>query len=305
VDTYFVRHTDRLDIDQPTRDFLWESKKIAIHFPGDKHGLLKPNGDNQSLDPDDYPSSAAKSVRAICRLAENGGYVCAEYASRAECLLGVIDPKTKIKLHKGKWGTEAGRVAVLKTLALKRSRIVHRSDLAIVLVGRPRRGTIMRWPSAGDIIECAVEGRHIPPSLDRLRPDQQEVLCQEFLRLAIFEKIGEVSSTRMAQLLLPIGRSMRDVDIFGITNSGRTLFAQVTFHSFESAEAKQKLAALQAYSSGNDNVLVFFCRCPVADSGKVLGRVMLISLETVYKNFTATPDGKRWIEKSLQSPAFR
>jgi hypothetical protein len=305
MQTYFIRHTETLDVDQSTRDLLWNSKKIAIHFPHYKHKRTKRRGDNRSLNPDDYRSSDAKSIRAICRLAEEGGYVCAEYAFRSECLLGVIEPKTKIKMLKGARNGDAGRAALLKTLTLKRSRMVQHCDLPIILFGRPRRGTIMRWPSAGDVIKCAVEGKRIPPSLDRLRPDQQEVLCQEFLRMPIFEKIGEVSNARMRQLLLPIGRSMRDVDICGITDSGKTLFAQVTFHQIDTAEAKQKLASLEAFSDGGENVLVFFCRCPVPDSGKLIGRVRLISLETVYNNFTTTPEGKRWIAKSLYPPAFR
>ena len=36
--TYFVRHTSILDIDEPTRRMLWESHRIAIHFPHDNTG---------------------------------------------------------------------------------------------------------------------------------------------------------------------------------------------------------------------------------------------------------------------------
>ena len=45
------------------------------------------------------------------------------------------------------------------------------------------------------------------------------------------------------RLLMPIGRTMRDVDIFGIDNKGQIVFAQVTFGKGSDINNKRKRLA--------------------------------------------------------------
>jgi hypothetical protein len=303
METYFIRHTEELDIDPKAKASLWESETIAIHFPHYKSRKSLSGRDNSSLDPTDYRPSDAKAIRALTRLAKDGGYVCAVHAGHSECLLGYVPPGTKVDLMSTTWGDMCGykgRKAILKTITLQKTRIMDRSDLASVLVGCPRQGTIMRWPKAKDVIQNAVEGIHIKPSLDRLIPGQQEILCSEFLRLPQFERIGEVPSSRLAHLLLPTGRTMKDVDICGITESGQTLFAQVTFRTLEDPKAKEKLETLATYSGSGRNVLVFFCDCPGI---KQVGEVKIIPLQHAYECFVSTALGGTWLNKAV-SPLF-
>lgn len=148
MDTYFIRHTADMDIDDATRDYLWRERKIAIHFPWTAKGDV--SKDSSSLNPDDYERSAKRAIRALRRLAETGGYVCAQHYPRAECMVGFVKPDSKIELVRGKWGdrtNDAGRTAVLKTLQLTKVRLVEPLDYAVLLVARPRQGTIMRWPA--------------------------------------------------------------------------------------------------------------------------------------------------------------
>ncbi len=303
METFFARHTVGLDIDKRTRAKLWEERRIAIHFPHSKDGKLR-GRDNRSLKLSDYPGRARRAMRALLTLAKNGGYVCAEHHPQQECLVGYVRPNTKIQLVRGRWGSANGydqRKAVLKSVKLEKVKIMHRCDLALVLVGRPRQGTIMRWPSAKDSIENIVEGKRTKPSFDRLSPDQQEIMCSEFLRCEKFEQIGPASYRRLAHLLLPVGRSMRDVDICGITMSGKTLFAQVTFHEVASKEAKAKIATLANYESDGRNVLVVFCDCKdVAQEGSV----RVIPIRWAYEYFVSTPIGQVWLAKAVTPLCF-
>jgi len=319
METFFARHTVALDIDDKTREKLWEERRIAIHFPHDKDGKLR-GRDNRSLKLSDYPDSARRAMGhpntprerlntgggqgALLALAKSGGYVCAEHHPRQECLLGYVRPNTKIQILRGRWGTVnryENRKALLKFIRLEKVRIMHRCDLALVLVGRPRQGTIMRWPSSKDSIENIVEGKRTRPSFDRLSPDQQEIMCSEFLRCEKFEQTGQIPYSRLAHLLLPVGRSMRDVDICGITTSGKNMFAQVTFHEIGSKEAKSKIATLANYESDGRNVLVLFCDCKDIIQE---GSVRIIPIRWAYEYFVSTPIGQKWLEKAVMPLCF-
>ncbi len=115
--TYYVRHTRELHVDDSTRHRLWKERKIAIHFPWGKSGPSADLPDSSSLNPSDYSETDSRAVRALTELAKNGGYVCAEYYGREECLLGSIAPNSKIELVSDVWGNRnrwTGRQAILK-----------------------------------------------------------------------------------------------------------------------------------------------------------------------------------------------
>ena len=148
--TYFVRHNRGIDIDDQTRRRLWEARRIAIHYPWEISG--DKTRDSSSLNPDSYQGTAKSAMRTIVALSEKGGYVCAEHHGHPDWMLGFIPPKSKISLLKGKWGDKygrSGRTAILKTLRLTRIRLVQPLDYAVLAVGRPRQGTIMRWNLRG------------------------------------------------------------------------------------------------------------------------------------------------------------
>jgi len=299
VDTYYVRHTEKLDIDDSTREKLWKEQRIAIHFPQYRNGK-SPNGkiprgkpDNPSLSVEDYPRNARGAIHALTDLAANGGYVCAQYFRHTECLLGYVRPKSKIELIRGEWGSGwLGRRAILKSLRLRRVKLVNPADLAVIQVGRPQQGTIMRWRKAGKSIEEAVEGNYAKRSLDILWPEQQEIMCSEFLRLSEPDRLG---LPRLAYLLLPPGRTMKDIDICGISESGRMILAQVTHKEFE--QCSSKVEALQRYHDGRRNILILFCRCTCI--GHANG-ITIVPLQQIYDTFTMVPKGKVWLNRSTQ-----
>lgn len=297
MDTFFIRHTDRLDIDQTTRDLLWNNHKIAIHYPDDKAGKLRKE-DNKNLSPEDYSGSGRMYMRILAALAAEGGYVCADYYQHPECVLGYVEPGAKIELFEGKWGNlnkQKGRTAILKCLSLDKVKLVSPADLAVTFAARPRQGTIMRWWRAGKVIESIVEGKTNRPSFDLLSPDQQEVMCSEFLRLPEAERLG---LSKLVHLVLPVGRTLKAFDIYGITAAGGRVFGQVTYHKF--SDCSEKLQSLLEYK-GRGNELVLFCDCsePQQKDG-----VFIVPIRYVYEQFTATPSGKQWL-RTASSVASR
>jgi hypothetical protein len=100
-------------------------------------------------------------MKTLVTLSERGGYVRAEHYGHSDCMLGLIPPKSKITLLKGNWGIKygrSGRTAILKTLRLTKVRLVKPLDYAVLAVGRPRQGTIMRWHLARNTVQNLVDG---------------------------------------------------------------------------------------------------------------------------------------------------
>jgi hypothetical protein len=288
MNTYFVRHTKRLSIDSDTFDHLWRERKIAIHFPRNKSGDIGEK-DNVSIDPEEYEGYDAAAISTLVELAEHGGYVCAQYKMKDECLVGLVEPGTKIELLKGWWSDKKSRKAIFKSLKLKNAKVMKEHKLAHVLVGRPRQGTIKRWHLVGERIKYLVEGKILPPTLESLLPSQQEILCSEYLRLP--QAVQQIS-----HLLLPAGRTMKDIDICGVDPSGQLVYAQVTFLKPNSARLRRKLDRLKEYSDDDNNKLIMFCDCDEQDFDE---EVIIFPIREAFRIFTSTESGKVWLEKAL------
>jgi len=293
MDTYFVRHTATLDIDQATRDHLWKRRLIAIHFPNPT-GLKWPKRDSESTDPRDYKKSGRGAMRALRTLADNGGYVYAEYYGQSKALIGMVKRGTTVSLMRGTWGDRngnAGRTAILKTLQLRNVRVLPAWKTVSLSSARPRQGTIMRWRQIKQRVENLVRRRQVPPVLDHLSHDQQELMCAEFLRSPAARRLG---LPRLSRLLQPVGRTLRDIDIAGLTPTGSRIYAQVTFRDQKDAEQKER--RLRKYKHRGLS-LVFFCNCERASHENGFHRV---PLEVVYREFCKGRLGREWVKAAAQ-----
>ena len=296
--TYYIRHTDELDIDNNTRVLLWKNRKIAIHFPQDKHGEISKK-DNDSLDPNNYSGEGKGAIRTLNELANDGGYVCAEYflPDKSKSLIGYVKPNSKIKRIRATWGDlkgYKGRPAILKALSLQKVKVIKPTEQTKLLIGRPRQGTIKRWHAAGEKVENLVKGiKKSNPCLEDLSPKQQEILCSEFMRLPgkTFPRLPILSN-----LLLPIGGTMKDVDIYGISQDCKRIFAQVTYSNFEEAKVKKKCKKLSKYSDKGKNHLVFFCNIEKPKKDK--DGILIFPIQKVFNRFISTKAGEKWL-KSL------
>lgn len=291
MNTYFIRHTATMDVDDQTRARLWEERRIAIHFSDDKDGQLG-TSDSTSVDPNDYKGSAHINLTKLAELASQGGYVCSQHHPYNEWMLGFVNPASPIELFQGAWGDVnecGGRIAILKTVRLDKVIMVNPLDYAVLQAGRPRQGAVNRWPSAKNAIENIVERKRSKPTLQSLSPPQQEILCSEFLRLPQAESQG---LPRLAHLALPTGSTMRDIDIVGIASDGKTLLAQVTFALL--SNAGWKLDHLRPYNEPTRSHVILFCDC---QQSKSVDGITIFPIQKAFEDFTATPSGKAWLDK--------
>jgi hypothetical protein len=134
-------------------------------------------------------------------------------------------------------------------------KIVPRREQVGLRAGRPQQGTISRW-DVGERLARFVQCQPPMHEWANLFTAQHEAVCAEFLR----EKHEDRPELpRLSRLLLPAGRTLQDVDLHGLADDGREVFAQVTYHPRGSSPVDKKLEALEPYGERGAH-LVFFCR---------------------------------------------
>ena len=249
--TYFIRHTKDFGVVDEAVENLWEDNQVAIHYPGISWPPPE-SPDSSSINPDDYTKPSEKSaIRCFNRLNEEGGYIWAEYRSKKDIKIGKIIPGSFYP-DETKW-RDIERSAIIKVLQMENVRQLKPTEAMFLKACRPIQGTICRWRKAAGKLDALVEGSRIEMKIKNLTPSQQEAVCSEFLRYQHNESIPVLE-----HLLLPVGRTLKDVDIFGFTKSGKELFAQVTYYSFKDKRIKGKIQSLLDYSF-KDSELVLFC----------------------------------------------
>jgi hypothetical protein len=135
-----------------------------------------------------------------------------------------------------------------------------------------------------------VEGTSQAASLDTLSPDQQEVICSEFLRS---ETAAQHGLPLLSHLILPLGRTMKDIDILGLAPDLKRIFAQVTYTTFE--ESEWKLKRLRPYGERGDAHCILFCRAdkPVKSDG-----IHIFPMQVVFEALAASEIGKAWLREA-------
>jgi len=258
MESYFVRHTKKMAVVEAAMNYLWENDKIAIFFPDVSYDAPKEVEDKVSLNENDYEfPDANRALPVFKEMNNNGGYIWAEFRNRRDIKVGKIVPNS-FEIYETKWAANEfpyERTAKLKTLQIDRKsvKIIAPSHAMSLRAARPRQGTIMRWPSAKNGLKSLVEGIPLEECWDSLSPAEQETVCSEYLRKPDFAECPVLE-----RLLLPVGRTLKDVDIFGYATDKKMLFAQVTYIRKE--EARTKIQDLKAYGNPNSH-LVFFCDC--------------------------------------------
>jgi hypothetical protein len=266
-----------MGIDADTRQMLWDSHRIAIHFK-----------DTASRRPEDYDRAGQQAMRTLLTLADEGGYVCARLHPYDDFMLGYVAPDSEVEVLRGRYPD--GRIAILKTVQLTKVRLVKPLDHAVLHVGRPRQGTIRRWLLARKIVENLVECRKFDLTLSDLLPSQQEILCSEILRSPQAESLG---LPRLACLLLPPGRTMPDIDIIGLATDAKMLLAQVTFSPI--AEIGWKRDALARHKDPKRVHLVLFCAC---EQRATQDGIITFPLQQAFDTFIAMEPGQLWLRHS-------
>ncbi|SHE75522.1 hypothetical protein SAMN02745148_01054 [Modicisalibacter ilicicola DSM 19980] len=288
--TYFIRHSSELDIDRVTLETMWKNQFAGIHYPHDKAGNFG-EGDSISTDPRDYKGRGKSSLDILWTIARDGGYVCTTYRGIPGAKLGIVRPGSEVQLLRGTWGSKnglKGREAVLKVLQLEN--VINLSAIASLPLTtvQPRQGTICQWRKVKKRVQAVLEGE---PSKDvsNLTPDLQEVMCMEFMRTSAAAAAG---LPKLQSTLAPIGRTMPDVDIYGISTTGQPIVAQVTYHTLDAATGAGKLSKLDAYAKdGASTILFCLCKEPTEAGGH-----LVFPLTKVFQEFCIdSVEGKAWL----------
>ncbi len=274
LESYFVRHTSKLSIQEKYLEDLWQQNRIAVHFPG------HPLRDSPSVDPEDYEGHEKAGISCLRELSKAGGYVWAMFWKEpGYAKVGKVRPGTPIRIARARWSRspegvyrrKEGQLALLKTLKLTHVKRVGRAELTILWSAVPQQITIARWRAARTRVADEVEHRTPRLSWDNLSTPMQEAICAEFLR---YHRIPGLP--RLAHLLAPVGRTMPGVDIYGITRDGTQIFGQVTYAT--EGESREKQATLRRFK-GRGNALVFLCRCDAISKREGM---ILIPVDTVW-----------------------
>ncbi|MCZ7402581.1 MAG: hypothetical protein O8C61_10205 [Candidatus Methanoperedens sp.] len=297
IQSYFIRHTKKLAISPMAILELCSQDLIFIHFPDCKKDDPTAK-DNESLESKDYKIPNAKSNMKIFNdLCEKGGIVWAEYDGENKIKIGFVPPGSKIKLNKSYfWENEErkNKVAVIKTIQLHNVIKIEPKELMSLGVARPIQRTLGHWKKIKNKLHCIYNNKPLDSDFSSLIPEEQEVVCQEFLRYQkLFPDIPKLN-----YLLLPPGRTMKDIDIYGLSNENKKIFAQVTYlEKSETKKFKNKVAKLKKYlSTSNDNYLLFFCKCPELHKD---GNILFIPISVV-ENWLKQP-GQEYYLKTVYS----
>lgn len=287
MQTYYIRHLSKLGVTDAMIHHLWNKETIAIHYPHNKDGSLG-ESDLESTNTNDYTGSAKSAMKALNELVRQGGYVFAQYRDHDHYKIGYVPPNSPIKLIEGEWSDKypelEGRKAVMKGVKLSKIQVLSPVDAISLVCAQPRQGTFCRWWRVGRRVEDLVEQRDTLATLDSLTPDLQEVMCSEFLRSGIDNRLP-----RVVALLTPVGRTMKDVDIVGISANGERVVVQVTHGSL--AKSRWKIDKMSAYA-GSDVRRMVFCRD--AEYQEIDG-VTVYDLGEAYERYTSSEIGSEWI----------
>jgi len=215
---------------------LWNERLIALHYE-----------DIFSVLPSDYYPAGRKALERLWKYCKSGAIVGANYSrlDGSRMLVGKIIPGSDV-IAKEFIDPETGAKFIYKTVHLENSRIIRYSDYPLLVGVQPRQATITGWPSAKQVLTAALMNNALPRQPSNLHPSQLEVLCYEWLR----------TSSNLERLVMPIGRGLIDIDIFGVTATGNRVLAQVT-HSVNLTELKDKESRLLQHAGTSDSVFFF------------------------------------------------
>lgn len=227
------------------------------------------------LDPINYkPRSWGKAaVTRLLNYSESGAIVVADYSSSyytgskpknpKTVNIGILPEQTIVKVEcyepESDERKEYKHGLFYKQVKLQNVVPLRQADRALILAIHPRGNTVIHWEKGEEAIRfiykrtLGLTPRPSELSFKMLFPAQQEVLCSEYLRVKGSREI------RLKHLLLPVGREMKSIDIFG-SNERRLVLGQVSFtdnpgiieekvESLKNAvtQAEQKKKAVKVY----------------------------------------------------------
>jgi hypothetical protein len=229
MQTAFIRH----NFSEETLKILWKNGWIAVQFYPIRSTL-----------PEDYIGKSREGRNALKRLwkyCNEGALIGATYRGLfiTDMIIGEIAQGSKMFIYDIEGYPN-------KIIQLQNTKVIHLDDYPVLLAIQPPHMTTTGWPSANKILNAIYNGEQIIHEVTSLDPAQLEILCSEYLRI----------TNQLMFLLLPVGRTMNDIDIYGINEKNERLFAQVTqTGKFDVIE--KKIGILKQFERSSSNLFFF------------------------------------------------
>lgn len=209
---------------------LYLNRIIAIHY------------DNiPSINSSDYTESkgAETSFKRLEEFCKDGALIAADYhlIHPEKLVIGIIRAGSKIKPMKKTYPakskirseetsyseriSEKGGFFWYKTLQLEETKEIDFWDFPVLKSILPPYQAVCNWNNAEEILPSIFKYGKLKWDVYSLATEQLEILCYEYLK----------EKRIIDALLLPIGRSLPEVDIIGFNLKNETIFAQVTFET--------------------------------------------------------------------------
>jgi hypothetical protein len=224
--TAFIRHV----FDKSSLKTLWDEQLIAVRF-----------SDCSSTLPENYSGEGKNALNRLWKYCKEGALIGATYRNLypTKMVLGEILKGSEIQPKKING-------YINKTIQLQNTKVIDLFEYPLLLAIQPRHKTTTDWPSAKTFLNALYYGEKLPRDVSSLDPSQLEVLCYEYLRI----------QNHLNFLLLPIGRTIHDIDIYGENKNRERVFAQVT-QSKNKEVIFKKIETLKLFNT-NSTRLFFF-----------------------------------------------
>lgn len=218
MEAAFIRH--KMSSTKDILNELWEKRIIAVHYK-----------DCYSTNPKDYDSAGEKALTRLHDYCEEGRIVGATYRDiKPEMMLvGTINPGTEIKAIPYPYNDK--KEYIYKTVKLQDVIEVPYRDYPLLSAIQPIGATVTGWPSAKPYLNALLGYEEFEPSVYTLLPAQLEIVCLENLR---FKGILKAS-------LIRVGKTIPDIDIYGIDEAGNSIVAQVTYSKSKSTIRRKSI----------------------------------------------------------------
>lgn len=226
------------------------------------------------MNPEDYTGDPKRILKDL-RDMDSDDLICSSF-NEDFLEVGTIDKDFGIQLVDYKFPN--GEIWWLKVAQHKTAskRKLNFSEFPMLLAAMPRQGTFGEWHLMRDQILSIYYDGSVKFNYTALAPAQIEALCASYL----------FHSRRLACQSSPSGRTLKDIDIVGLDQSGKRIFAQVTF-STDKAKVRRKSDALARYSSLSPHLLFFAPN----EMREQISNQEFISLEMVWDYWTKVSGG--------------
>ena len=281
----FIRH--KFSTSNSIIDELWDKKVIGVHYEN-----------IDSFNSEDYKNlkeSTRKTLKSIFDLMEliqeKGALVAADYKNvtnkdekkNKALLVGIIEKGAE---KKSLWFTdkESGKEYCYKTMKMKETKEIYYEDYPILLSCKPRLTTMCQWHMMKNKLPSIYSGKPLLEEVTSLMASELEVICYEYLR-----------NEKLTCLLLPIGRTLDDVDIVGLNEQGRKIFAQVTFSDKNKVIMKKTNQLLNNRRSEKTDLYFFGPEIIKTTVNGLNEKINFVSIETVFKTMKSKREAKEAI----------